>query len=119
MTNYSKANEITARECGVQVKYLKDEPTFLAIVDGYNSGLNDSVGLFSGDEWTISDPRCREIIREKFGIETGYSNNGNWTTWTAKDFKNTDVNHSCEGKTIAEAEIATILAIVEELDNER
>ena len=111
--NYKHANEVMARECGINVKYLNDEPTFLAIVDGFNSGLNDSVGLFSGDEWTIEDPRCREVIRNWWlnnnkDASVCFFKNSVEYEWVDK-FNN---SKSCYKPN----EIACILAIVKELD---
>jgi len=36
------------------------------------------------DVWTITDPRCREVIREKYQIETRLSAIG-WWSWSATD----------------------------------
>lgn len=68
-------------------------------------------------EWTIEDPRCREIVREHFRIETR-DRVDSWLAVQLKwskhpDYPETVVCPSGQGKTIAEAEIACITAIWE------
>ena len=62
-------------------------------------------------EWTLKDARCREAAREYFRIETNSFHyiNGDWkaTANIPRGFT------SGRGKTIAEAEIACIRAIIE------
>ena len=67
-------------------------------------------GKTEHDEWTIQDPRCREIVREHFRIEMCRVED----SWVAFQYL-TDEDASIEGKgeTIAEAEIACITAIWE------
>ena len=86
-------NKITARLCGVDVA----TKTW-----GYKEGNQYYV---NSDPWTISDPRCREIVREKFKLATYQHHEGAWLC--------TNPMHKIEsfGKTIAEAEIACITAI--------
>ena len=60
-------------------------------------------------EWTISDPRCRELVRERFKLSTLIYDNGECVSFqmpydltkAKEDYKNT----------IAEAEIACIVSI--------
>ncbi len=61
--------------------------------------------------WDISDPRCREIIREKFQIINNYDGLG---TWIAETF--TGLGFSAKG-TIAEAELSCLQAIYEARDD--
>jgi len=63
--------------------------------------------------WTLNDARCREIVREHIGIDTIQTENG-WTCysdWTKSKY------FTPEYKTIAEAEIACIKAIMEASDD--
>ena len=81
--------------------------------DGFKSCISWVYGINQYNyEWTISDPRCREIIREKFKTHTywdtdmfvcHYSKNGITDKNSITDY----------GKTIAEAEIACLTAIYE------
>lgn len=83
-------NKYFAEQLGVQANGL--------LIDSYYA------------DWTISDPRCREVIREKFGISTIVFDNGQArTTW--KDYMS-DIK-----RTIAEAEIACLTAIYEARDD--
>ena len=72
----------------------------------YYNGKN---GL-EGDIWTIDDPGCREIIREKFGISTEYDLLGTWTVGNAGE------GVFCQGETIEEAELACLQAIYDARD---
>ena len=66
-------------------------------------------GKRHGYTWTLQDARCREIAREYFGIDTEYDEQEK--SWMAA------AKAKCfvfgHGKTIAEAEIACIRAIME------
>jgi len=60
-------------------------------------------------EWTLDDARCREIVREHFLIDTTFASEGVecFTIHNGVDIE------PVYGKTIAEAEIACIKAILE------
>ena len=87
------------------------------ILDGIWCNKKDDGILPLGDNWTLDDARCREIVRERFKILTDYVEN-EWgsiprdlstfgdVTW--RDFYG-------KGKTIPEAEIVCIKAIKEAL----
>ena len=55
--------------------------------------------------WLISDPRCREIIKETFNITTEYDLLGTWTAINA------DGELFGQAETIREAELACLQAI--------
>ena len=61
--------------------------------------------------WTLSDARCREIVRECFWMDTEYNRRSGGYCIGAPDFLDEAI--SGVGKTIAEAEIACIAAIKE------
>ena len=63
-------------------------------------------------EWTITDPRCREIVRDHFKIITDVWPLGGWCAHQHLETNRKDAI----GKTIAEAEIACITAIWEASD---
>ena len=70
----------------------------------------DGEPVKDGQHWTIHDPRCREVIREKFLIETYTITNVDDSIGfgaESNDFKRGS------GKTIAKAEIACCEAIYE------
>ncbi len=72
-------------------------------------------------QWTIQDPRCREIVRERFKIETYPTHDESAWTSTAPKEPNSGSNvyeYEAEGKTIPEAEIACITAIYEAMKDE-
>ena len=93
--NYEKANAITARECDVAV---------------YSSAgclwIRQEFDTYIEEEWTIEDPRCREVIRGHYRIDTDSASGDSY--WISG---NDIVN--AKGKTIAEAEIQCILKICE------
>jgi len=63
--------------------------------------------------WTIKDPRCREVCREGLEITTDRLNKNisiGFDKWCAYDERGEIV---CSGKTIADAEIACLIAIYE------
>jgi hypothetical protein len=67
--------------------------------------------------WTLNDARCREIVREHFGIETCIvshreNNKQVFDLYVCYTFDG-NRKHRGNGKTIAEAEIACIKAILE------
>ena len=70
---YEKENKLMARECGLvegtQTYWLFDK-------HGHNSG-------FKVKTWTIKDARCREIIREKYIIDS-ISGDNNWSCMSVK-----------------------------------
>ena len=64
--------------------------------------------------FTLSDARCREIVREHFEIST---NRGHWNDGIEVDhwYSTTEDNKfEADGKSIEEAEIACIAAIMED-----
>ena len=66
--------------------------------------------------WTITDPRCREVCRERFNICTRKMQTGNWlATHQYKTEYGTSVFNE-EGKTIKNAEIACLKSIYEARD---
>ena len=62
--------------------------------------------------WLISDPRCREIIRERFNLST-LNRNAKEGKWGCGDEKSKLVGH---GKTIKEAEVTCLKAIYDARD---
>ena len=64
-------------------------------------------------EWTLSDPRCMQVFRERFKMNTVYSDSCMAFVLIEEKY------YSALGKTIAEAEMACAKAIYEaEKDNE-
>ena len=66
-------------------------------------------------KWAIGDARCREIIREVFGLSTKHNPDG----WLCVQYKWTKMGdgHVClngRGKTIREAELTLLQAIFEQ-----
>jgi hypothetical protein len=89
-------NEWFAKKCGVTIDSVGGGYVFR--------------GVFYGWGWTIQDPRCREIIREKFKIDTCEEDSG-LGKWCASCYINGVYRTEGYGKTIAEAEIACLEAI--------
>jgi hypothetical protein len=87
-------NEFYAEKCRVELW------TNLYGFSGYNHD-----GGNKGHPWAIQDPRCREIIREKFNVQTQLLS-GEWCGVAAG--LPTIIEF---GKTIAEAEIVCLEAI--------
>ena len=70
--------------------------------------------------WTIHDPRCREVIREKFWLCTNRAGNSTalmdgkyWICSSSNNQIRRIIKIGLRGKTIAEAEIACCEAIYE------
>jgi hypothetical protein len=99
-------NEWYADKCGVI--FTEYEQT---VVDGSDEKITLKFAGYRTDSfeckdsWTIQDPRCREIIREKFNIQTQQLV-GEWMVICAGI-----PTQITSGKTIAEAEIACLEAI--------
>ena len=91
-----------ARECNISLK--EDVTPF---------GETILLHRDTEDLWTIEDARCREIIRENFGIDTDEENSplGKWCCTYAPENYNETGCHESYGETIAEAEIACIIEI--------
>mgnify|MGYP000291669257 CR=1 FL=1 len=87
---YEKENKLMADRCAIRQS-----------ANGWCIG--DSFPIWNESKWTIEDPRCREIIREKFKLNTYNVMTEKWKSWVG-EFKG-------EGKTIAEAECECIKAI--------
>jgi hypothetical protein len=62
-------------------------------------------------EWTMQDARCREIVREHFKVDTTWTTDNDWYCFVELDKDDYLVEE--RGKTIADAEIACIKAIME------
>ena len=112
--NTEQVNKIMADACGVtEFKYDRvncDGDGLTLTFTGYKT---KSFKVF--DVWTIEDARCREIIREKFGIGTQQDSGlGNW--FAHYNVYEEGVKIFKYYKTIAEAEIACIIAICEQLE---
>ena len=73
----------------------------------YYDGIN---GL--GDEWTIQDPRCREVIREQYQLTTDIRQDGSRYCYPRLNIDDA-IRYMGNGGTIAEAEIACLKAIYE------
>ena len=97
----NKCNEIMARECGVSIVPI----TATTTTKGFYLRIDTKV-VFHEYYWTIVDARCREIIRDHFGIETMRRlGSTGFHTW-----EHNSISRG-KGKTIAEAEIACIIEI--------
>lgn len=103
--NLTQVNKIMAEACGVE-PHIVDEGR---LIDHNAFVINGKIYSYA---WTIEDARCREIIREKFKVETlvNYSTK-NW-------FCSDEFNKKGEGKTIAEAEKACITAICKQMESD-
>ena len=97
-----------AEQCGVELRQIRCGDESIAYMWKHN-------GKTGHDEWTIQDPRCREIVREHFRIETLYQHGMYpWITSAYdRDDECDELVGEGEGKTIAEAECACIQAIWE------
>ena len=93
-----------AEQCGVNIIYsMTDYPYW-----NYK-GVNYEY------DWTITDPQCREIVRERFRILTSPASNSNlWVSESRPFISGKELPYP--SKTIAEAEIACITAIYEARD---
>ena len=101
MKDYTEINKWTAEKCGVAL---------YAITPVIHSNYKEYDYLEKGIEqrWSIERAECREIIREKFLIRTVFNDSDYvWKAYCLKPFIEPN------GKTIAEAEIACIVAIWE------
>ena len=66
--------------------------------------------------WTLSDARCREIVREHFKLETLLGNRSKtFSSWICEYLSDEDGHLICggRGETIEAAELACIAAIME------
>ena len=109
----SEIDKWAAEQCGVEIRGCVN-PKSCYKTKHYTHGLPADM------VWTIQDPRCREIVRERFCIQTEPVTawNGNcyeFAGWRSYYWEDPDVVPEIEtkGKTIAEAEIACITAIYE------
>jgi hypothetical protein len=86
-----------AEQCGVEeiIENMK-----------YGFSLN---GRYYEYQWTIQDPRCREIVRERFFPSAHYLRMPNGVMTLHVNCGG--IHYNTKGKTIAEAEIACITAI--------
>ena len=108
-------DEWAADQCGI-VLYTPKQ------INEHGMYCYDDWGNDFDYEWTIQDPRCREIVREHFKINTSYIDRNKWRSvemkWRKKEPDSTgSYCISATGKTIAEAEIACIEAIYEASKN--
>jgi len=103
---------------------MKDINKFYAEKCGVTTRINNIKELCFQTEWgnytvwTIQDPRCREIIRERFKLDTLLGiRSKSLNTWVCERLSDSG-NLICggKGKTIAEAEIACLTEIY---NNER
>ncbi len=100
-------NKWYADKCGVTEEINADEGDFCWYTDTH---------ITYGGKWTISDPRCREIIREKFSVDTNYDRYSN--LWEAMTYDNEDDPiFISTGATIAEAEKSCLQEIYEARDD--
>jgi len=100
-------NKLMADACGIEIETNDEYPDL-----DKSLYYQDSSGFEYN--WTIEDPRCREVIRDKFEIVTFPFEGNVWKSFTLPFDLVAAENFS---KTIAEAEIACIMAICEELEN--
>ena len=97
-----------ADKCGIVFNKSRDEFGIDIDIKSRITNLN----IVGDTIWSIQDPRCMEVIREKFKIETlyGYAEE----SWFAESERKADKGR---GKTIEDAEIATCKAIYEARDD--
>ena len=98
MKTNAELDKWAAEKCGVEV---------------FSAGINADTLLIDStkypqDVWTLSDARCREIVRECFNITTGLSSKRLWRAGVPTTGKGMI---SKIGKSIEAAEIACIQAI--------
>ena len=101
-------DEFYAEKCGVEL-YTSREIN----EQGYYWYARESPNIEYGFEWIIQDPRCREIIRERFKIDTEYYEEVWYSSQRLKTPHYDFNNAQGKGKTIAESEINCITAIYE------
>ena len=105
-------NKFFADSCGIKISHSRyfSYPDFKSFRHEYKDGTYAKY-IQDGNidmEWSIDDPRCREVIREKFKIRTVWNESDNvWKAYTFTPFAEPN------GRTIAEAEIACLKAIYE------
>ena len=107
-----------AEQCGVKETTTNSDSVLYSETEAwFHNGV-----WRNNDKWTIEDPRCREIVREHFFIDTltvaepFRTNDGNkWNTYCFKPSATGSYCVSATGKTIAEAEIECINAIYNQL----
>ena len=103
--NINEANKILAEDLGVETNeaYYSDNP--------YSFDYKDITYYY---EWTITDARCREFIREYYFIGTDYDYLGTWCCLCNTDDEKHPSEYSAES-TIEKAEIAIMLMICKRL----
>jgi hypothetical protein len=93
-------NEYFARQCGVELYTAKE------INEHGNYWYDGSEHQY---EFTIEDPRCREVCRERFAVDT--CEYGDHWEATGASRPSQSIPIIGRGKTIAEAEINCLIAI--------
>ena len=116
MTNLNQATallcDINHYISGDKVYYGDDE-----VVDALNAGKIprlDRADVIRNclELWDLADANVREVVREKLKIQTAHELGSDWISWVYIN-RPTQNNYSSTGKTIKEAEINCIKAIVE------
>ena len=115
--NIQQVNAYMAEKCGIKIsggKYFVYN-YFKMFRSDYKEGTyaNHIQDADIDMEWTIQDPRCREIVREKFSITTKYTPPNEYGWMSYKDDDTDGIKPFSKGGTPAEAEIACITAIAE------
>jgi hypothetical protein len=94
MTDYNKINQWYAEQVGVRITEVSSD---------YLLYRNDET---LWNEWTIKDPRCRQICREKYKIGVNYDGH-KW--WAESD----GFVSLVFGDSIEEVELSCLVAIYE------
>lgn len=95
-------NEFYAVKCGAETRINNVDELCYRIGEGKSSHF---------EVWSIQDPRCREIIRERFKLATIPDGDNFCITIKCNPWISYTTNKKETGKTIAEAEIACLEAI--------
>ena len=105
MKTNAELDKWAAEKCGVSTV---DRGGFLTIRQ------KSSVKVDGTCFWTLSDARCREIVRERFKLETLLGNRSKtFSSWICEYLSDEDSHLICGGRgdTLAKAEIECIQAI--------
>ena len=99
-----------AEQCGVYTtNYAEQSVHNVAASWVYYDSDGNCISVLS--PWTLSDPRCMQVFRERFRVDTTWTTNNDWYCFV--ELGKDDYLVEERGKTIAEAEMAGAKAIYE------
>ena len=105
MSTLAKLNMWSEKECGIILFYddvINLESPWTYLPPKYDKNETQI-------HWTLEDPHCMQVFREKFKMRTYYDiNNKDWITDTSRV--------QATGDTIPEAELACAFAIMNSME---